>query len=299
MVAYQESEHRRDGRPHGQALLRTCRLRQQPHRDAGERRRGGRMGDPRHGLRDAVGRTDAADERQGRKHLPQPRLLPHAVLRHSAATRHRKRFFAGRPLGRIHRPLDRVRHLEQDLHRHLRHLHRRTRIERRERQLRRHRGPRVLRQLVHPPRRLARHALRTEAFEPPVRTGAAVGPQRRDRHHRRRRGVRHTHLLAVRARRLHHRQIPPHAKDQLFRLRVDRRQNQEIRRLGRQHEGLPVGVQRRRHVAGRTPRAQRLSPRSRPDSRRTFLEREAFAGLLAGESLLEPLRVVQLLGQGE
>jgi len=95
------------------------------------------------------------------------------------------------------------------------------------------------------------------------------------------------------------RQIPPHAKDQLFRLRVDRRQNQEIRRLGRQHEGLPVGVQRRRHVAGRTPRAQRLSPRSRPDSRRTFLEREAFAGLLAGESLLEPLRVVQLLGQGE
>lgn len=64
MVAYQESEHRRDGRPHGQALLRTCRLRQQPHRDAGERRRGGRMGDPRHGLRDAVGRTDAADERQ-------------------------------------------------------------------------------------------------------------------------------------------------------------------------------------------------------------------------------------------
>lgn len=29
-----------------------------------------------------VGRTDAADERQGRKHLPQPRLLPHAVLRH-------------------------------------------------------------------------------------------------------------------------------------------------------------------------------------------------------------------------
>ena len=91
----------------------------------------------------------------------------------------------------------------------------------------------------------ARHALRTEAFEPPVRTGAAVGPQRRDRHHRRRRGVRHPHLLAVRARRLHHRQIPPHAKDQLFRLRVDRRQNQEIRRLGRQHEGLPVGVQRR------------------------------------------------------
>ena len=120
MVAYQESEHRRDSRPHGQALLRTCRLRQQPHRDAGERRRGGRMGDPRHGLRDAVGRTDAADERQGRKHLPQPRLLPHAVLRHSAATRHRKRFFAGRPLGRIHRPLDRVRYLEQDLHRHLR-----------------------------------------------------------------------------------------------------------------------------------------------------------------------------------
>lgn len=109
--------------PHGQAVFGPCGLLQQPHRAAGERRRGRRVGHCGHDVRDAFGRADAAGRRRGQEPLPQQRLLRHAVLRHPAATAHGERFLDGEPLGGVYRPFVRVQFVEQGLHRQERALY--------------------------------------------------------------------------------------------------------------------------------------------------------------------------------
>ena len=81
-------------------------------------------------------------------------------------------------------------------------------------------------------------------------------------------------------------------QDQLFRIRFRRRKDKEICRLGREPQVLPVGIQRRRPHHRRPPGADGVPPRTPPDSRRPVHDGSAFAQLLAGESVLEPLRVV-------
>ena len=64
------------------------------------------------------------------------------------------------------------------------------------------------------------------------------------------------------------------------------RKDKEICRLGRKPPFLPVGIQRRRSLDRRAPRAERLSARTPPDSRRPVLDGPPLADLLAGESVL-------------
>lgn len=61
----------------------------------------------------------------------------------------------------------------------------------------------------------------------------------------------------------------------------------------------PSGYRGGDPLAGRRSGAQGVHPRPRPDSRRTLLAGAPLALLLGGESLLEPLHVVQLLQPGE
>ena len=298
LVAHQEPQSGRGLQPHGQALFGPCGLLQQPHRAAGERRCRGHLGHCRHHVPDAFGRPHETGRRRGPEHLPQQRLLRHAVLRHPPAADDRPRLLDGRAYGRLHRPLVPVQFVEQGLYRRAGRLHRRSRPPRRERQLRAC-GPQLLRRLVHQPRTVARLALRAGHLQPLFRAGAALGPQRRGRHDRCGCGDRSPYLFAVRYGRLSLGPPPQDEQDLLLRLRFGRRQNQEVCRLGCQHPVLPVGIQRRRPRNRRPPGADGVYPPSPADSRRTVFGQPPFAILLAGESILEPLHVVRSFEQGE
>ena len=118
------------------------------------------------------------------------------------------------------------------------------------------------------------------------RAGAALGPERDRGNARRRHRYRHAHLLAIRTERLSDGEVHEGQQDELLLLRLRQRKDKEICRLGRKPSFLPVGIQRRRPFDRRAPRAERLSPRTPPDSRRPVLDGPPFAELLAGESIL-------------
>ena len=71
VVAHEEPQRGRRFQPHRQALLCPCRLLQQPHRAAGERRCRGRLGHRRHHVPAPFGRAHEARRRPGQEYLPQ------------------------------------------------------------------------------------------------------------------------------------------------------------------------------------------------------------------------------------
>ena len=75
----------------------------------------GDVGHRRYDVPDAFGRADEAGGCRGAEHLPQQRLLHHAVLRPAAATRDGERLFARRPVGGLYRPFVPVQFVEQGL----------------------------------------------------------------------------------------------------------------------------------------------------------------------------------------